>query len=148
MFDDASTTLRKLHRSRNNRFSRRRWRRTKRGGRRGGASPPVILGNGEYRYQVVGNWGELPPGYTYGDSAAVCVDSKDNVYVFTRGSHPVIVFDRNGKFLRSWGEDIGFTNAHGAAVGPDDMLYLTDDFGHAVRKCTDGRQGCADNRNT
>src|SRR5262249_58918384 len=33
------------------------------------------------------------------------------------------------------GEDIGFTNAHGAAVGPDDMLYLTDDFGHAVRKC-------------
>jgi DNA-binding beta-propeller fold protein YncE len=106
----------------------------------GGASPSVILGNGEYRYQVVGNWGELPPGYTYGDSAAVCVDSKDNVYVFTRGSHPVIVFDRNGKFLRSWGEDIGFTNAHGAAVGPDDMLYLTDDFGHAVRKCTtDGK---------
>ena len=106
----------------------------------GGASPAVILGNGEYRYQVVGNWGELPPGYTYGDSAAVCVDSKDNVYVFTRGSHPVIVFDRNGKFLRSWGEDIGFTNAHGAAVGPDDMLYLTDDFGHAVRKCTtDGK---------
>ena len=114
----------------------------------GGTSPSVILGNGEYRYQVVGNWGELPPGYTYGDSAAVCVDSKDNVYVFTRGSHPVIVFDRNGKFLRSWGEDIGFTNAHGAAVGPDDMLYLTDDFGHAVRKCTTGRQGCADNRNT
>ena len=102
----------------------------------GGASPAVILGNGEYRYQVVGNWGELPPGYTYGDSAAVCVDSKDNVYVFTRGSHPVIVFDRNGKFLRSWGEDIGFINAHGAAVGPDDVLYLTDDFGHAVRKCT------------
>src|SRR4029077_14568927 len=64
----------------------------------------------------------------------------DNVYVFTRGAHPVIVYDRNGKFLRSWGEDIGFTNAHGAAVGPDDMLYLTDDFGHAVRKCTtDGR---------
>jgi hypothetical protein len=106
----------------------------------GGTSPSVILGNGEYRYQVVGNWGELPPGYTYGDSAAVCVDSKDNVYVFTRGSHPVIVFDRNGKFLRSRGEDIGFTNAHGAAVGPDDMLYLTDDFGHAVRKCTtDGK---------
>ena len=106
----------------------------------GGASSPVVLGKGNYRYQVVENWGELPSGYTYGDTAAVCVDSKDNVYVFTRGSHPVIVYDRNGKFLRSWGEDIGFTNAHGAAVGPDDMLYLTDDFGHAVRKCTtDGR---------
>ena len=92
----------------------------------GEASSPVILGKGTYRYQVVENWGELPPGYTYGDAAAVCVDSKDNVYVFTRGAHPVIVYDRNGKFLRSWGEDIGFTNAHGAAVGPDDMLYLTE----------------------
>jgi DNA-binding beta-propeller fold protein YncE len=78
----------------------------------------------------------LPSGYSYRDGAAVCVDSKDNVYVFNRGAHPVIVFDRDGKFLRSWGEDIGFVNAHGAATGPDDMLYLTDDFGAAVRKCT------------
>jgi hypothetical protein len=46
------------------------------------------------------------------------------------------VFDRDGKFLRSWGEDIGFVNAHGAATGPDDMLHLTDDFGAAVRKRT------------
>ncbi|HZP93720.1 MAG TPA: peptidyl-alpha-hydroxyglycine alpha-amidating lyase family protein [Burkholderiales bacterium] len=104
------------------------------------AAEPVVLGKGRYRYQVLEGWGELPPGMTYGDSAAVCVDSKDNVYVFTRGAHPVIVFDRNGKFLRSWGQDIGFTNPHGAAIGPDDLLYLTDDHGHTVRKCTpDGK---------
>jgi DNA-binding beta-propeller fold protein YncE len=104
------------------------------------AAEPVILGEGQYRYQVLDGWGELPPGMTYGDAPAVSVDSKDNVYVFTRGAHPVIVFDRDGKFLRSWGEDIGFTNAHGAAIGPDDLLYLTDDFGQTVRKCTpDGK---------
>ena len=102
----------------------------------GAAAEPVILGEGAYRYRVVEGWGALPPGFTYRDGAAVCVDSKDNVYVFNRGAHPVIVFDRDGQFLRSWGEDIGFVNAHGAAVGPDDMLYLTDDFGAAVRKCT------------
>jgi DNA-binding beta-propeller fold protein YncE len=73
---------------------------------------------------------------TYKDAAAVCVDRKDNVYVFTRGTHPVIVFDRSGKFLRSWGQDVGFTNAHGAFMGPDESLYLTDDHGHAVRKFT------------
>jgi hypothetical protein len=49
----------------------------------GEASSSVILGKGKYRYQVVEKWGELPPGYAYGDTAAVCVDSKDNVYVFT-----------------------------------------------------------------
>ena len=37
--------------------------------------------------------------------------------MFNRGAHPVIVFDRDGGFLRSWGEDIGFVNAHGAATG-------------------------------
>jgi DNA-binding beta-propeller fold protein YncE len=100
------------------------------------AAEPVILGAGQYRYRVVEGFGELPSGMTYGDAAAVCVDSKDNVYVFTRGAHPVIVFDHHGKFLRSWGEEIGFVNAHGAAIGPDELLYLTDDFGHAVRKCT------------
>lgn len=101
------------------------------------AAAPMILGQGKYRYRVLETWGELPPGVAFGgDAAAVCVDSKDNVYVFTRGAHPVIVFNRNGKFLRSWGQDIGFTNAHGASIGPDDMLYLTDDKGHAVRKCT------------
>ena len=100
------------------------------------AAEPVIFGEGGYRYRVVEGWGALPPGFTYRDGAAVCVDSKDNVYVFNRGAHPVIVFDRDGQFLRSWGEDIGFVNAHGAAIGPDDMLYLTDDFGAAVRKCT------------
>jgi hypothetical protein len=107
---------------------------------RAAAAEPVILGKGRYRYQVLDGWGELPAGVTYGEAAAVCVDSKDNVYVFTRGAHPVIVFDRNGRFLRSWGQDIGFTNAHGAAVGPDDLLYLTDDHGQTVRKCTpDGK---------
>lgn len=96
----------------------------------------IIVGSGEHRYEVIENWGKLPDGWHYGEVAAVGVDSKDNVYVFNRGAHPVIVFDRDGNFLRSWGEDIGFVNAHGAATGPDDMLYLTDDFGAAVRKCT------------
>jgi DNA-binding beta-propeller fold protein YncE len=100
----------------------------------------IILGETGYHYKVLQSWGELPPGMSFGDAAAVCVDSKDNVYVFTRGAHPVIVYDRSGKFLRSWGEDVGFTNAHGAHMGPDDLLYLTDDLGHSVRKCTpDGK---------
>ena len=29
---------------------------------------------------------QVPPGFTYRDGAAVCVDSKDNVYVFNRGA--------------------------------------------------------------
>jgi hypothetical protein len=64
----------------------------------------VILGNGEHRYRVEEGWGALPGGWSFHEVAAVGVDRNDNVYVFNRGEHPMIVFDRGGKFLRSWGE--------------------------------------------
>ena len=95
----------------------------------------VILGEGEHRYRVVEGWGKLPGGWEFRDVGAVAVDSKDQVYVFNRGKHPMIVFDRDGNFLRAWGEDL-FGRAHGLHIGPDDMLYCTDDGNHTVRKCT------------
>jgi DNA-binding beta-propeller fold protein YncE len=94
----------------------------------------VILGSGSYRYEVVENWARLPEGWEFKDVGAVAVDSKDNVYVFNRGEHPMMVFDRDGRFLRSWGEG-GFPRAHGLHID-NDTLYLTDDGGHFVRKCT------------
>ncbi|HTX55156.1 MAG TPA: peptidyl-alpha-hydroxyglycine alpha-amidating lyase family protein [Candidatus Baltobacteraceae bacterium] len=87
------------------------------------------------RYQVIENWGKLPPGYRYQECSDVAVDSKDNVYVFCRGEHPVIVYDRDGNFLRSWGEGL-FTRAHAITVGPEDKVWVVDDAGHAIHKCT------------
>lgn len=86
-------------------------------------------------YQVVPGWDKLPAGWSYVEAAAVATDSRDRVYVFNRGEHPVIVYDRDGRFLTSWGEGV-FTNAHGATVGPDDSVYLTDNYDHTVRKFT------------
>lgn len=94
----------------------------------------IVLGQGELRYQVV-EWGELPAGWQLNDVAAVAVDRNDRVYVFNRGAHPMVVFDRDGRFLRSWGEGV-FTRAHGLHIGPDEHLYCTDDGDHTVRKCT------------
>jgi hypothetical protein len=64
----------------------------------------VVMGSGEHRYKPVEGWGKLPDGWSFKDVGAVAVDSKDQVYVFNRGEHPMIVFDREGNFLRSWGE--------------------------------------------
>src|SRR6201991_3182149 len=99
----------------------------------------VILGSGEHRYRVVENWAKLPDGWEFRDVAAVAVDSKDRVYVFNRGQHPMMVFDRDGNFLRSWGEGL-FGRAHGIHVDSDDNLYCTDDGDHTVRKIsTEGK---------
>ena len=95
----------------------------------------ALMGSGEYLYEVAEGWGRLPEGWTYREAAAVGVDRKDQVYVFSRGAHPVIVFDSEGNFLRSWGEGV-FKRPHGVTMGPDDAIYLTDDGDHSVRKCT------------
>jgi len=99
----------------------------------------IIVGSGDYKYRIIENWAKLPDGWSFKEVAAVGVDRNDNVYAFSRGEHPMMVFDRDGNFLRSWGEG-QYPRAHGVHMGPDDSIYLTDDGGHFVRKCSlDGK---------
>lgn len=96
----------------------------------------ALAGSGRYTYEMsADDWGDLPDGWSLKEATAVAVDSSDNVYVFNRGEHPVIVFDSDGNFLRSWGEGM-FTLPHGVAVGPDDSVYCVDTGDHTVRKFT------------
>ena len=95
----------------------------------------VKLGSGEFTYQVELNWETLPAGYAWREVASVATDDDDKVYVFNRGDHPVIVFDSDGNFIKSWGEGV-FVRAHGISHGPDNTLYCTDDGDHTVRQCT------------
>src|SRR6266404_4609388 len=93
----------------------------------------------DFGYRPDDHWAKLPPGFGWNEVAGVRVDSHDRVYVFSRGDHPMMVFDRNGVFLNSWGERL-FKRAHGLCIGPDDSVYCTDDLDHTVRKFTpDGR---------
>ncbi len=99
----------------------------------------VTVGEGEWTYEAVENWAKLPPGWSFKEIGGIGCDSKDNVYVFNRGEHPMIVFDCDGNFIKSWGEGV-FPRAHGVHVGPDETLWLTDDADHTVRQCTlDGK---------
>src|SRR3954467_7038637 len=97
------------------------------------------LGQGTYSCRVVENWAKLPPGWSFKEVAAVAVDAKDQVYVFNRGEHPMMVFDRDGNFLRSWGEG-KFPRAHGLHMAPDETLWCTDDGDYTVRRMSlDGK---------
>lgn len=96
----------------------------------------VEIGSGEHTYRAdEGEWGNLPEGWELIDVGGVAVDSRDRVYVFNRGPHPMVVLDRDGQLVDSWGEGL-FTRPHGLAMGPDDTLYCTDDGDHTVRQCT------------
>jgi hypothetical protein len=97
---------------------------------------PTILGSGEHRYRVVENWAKLPAGWNLTDVASVAVDSKDRIYVFNRGAHPMVVLDREGNFITSWGEGL-FNRAHGLHIDTEDNLYCTDDGDHT--RCASAR---------
>jgi DNA-binding beta-propeller fold protein YncE len=99
----------------------------------------TIIGEGAFRFAVRRDWARLPQGWSFVEVAAVAVDAQDRVFIFNRGKHPMMVFDRNGNFLRSWGEEL-FRRPHGLHVGPDGSIYCTDDGDHTVRRCTpDGK---------
>ena len=75
-------------------------------------------------------------GVTFrGDATSIAVDSKDNVYVFNRGTEPIAVFDTDGNFVRGMGHG-EFVRPHGIEIDSDDNLYLVDDDGHIVQKRT------------
>lgn len=86
-------------------------------------------------YQVVKDWAQLPIGWNLGETSGVSVDKNDNVWVFNRGPHPVIQFDKNGKFLRAWSE-VPITASHGIKVAPDGNIWLVDVKGHQIMEFT------------
>ena len=99
----------------------------------------TTVGTGQYTYEMMENWGTLPPGWTFGAVSAIAVDSQDRVYAFQRKDPPIIVFDREGNFLSSWGNG-AIIFAHGIYIGPDDLIYLTDRDDHVAMAYTlDGR---------
>ena len=99
----------------------------------------MIVGEGKLRYEVMAQWEQLPSGWSHGDVAGVATDSQDRVYVFNRSEHPVIVYDTDGKFLSTWGDDKTYPRPHGITI-VDDVVYVADDTDHTVRKCTlDGK---------
>jgi sugar lactone lactonase YvrE len=88
------------------------------------------------RYEVVEGWEQLPAGKAHRDVAGVATDSQDRVYLICRGDDPIMVYNRDGSFIKSWGQGVFTLRTHGITVGPDDMLYCTDDGQHTVRKFT------------
>ncbi|MEE2928167.1 MAG: hypothetical protein VX608_13230 [Chloroflexota bacterium] len=98
----------------------------------------TTVGSGDYTYTLIENWAKLPAGETWGNTSAVATDSQDRVYVFQRKDPPVMIFDRDGNFLNSWGIS-AITDPHGIFI-EDDIIYLTDRADSVALKFTlDGK---------
>lgn len=84
---------------------------------------------------VDAKWPQRPEGTVWGHVPGIAVDAKDNVYVFTRATPPVQVYDKHGKYLRGWGTDT-IKSAHHLKIDRDGHVWLADIVQHTVQKHT------------
>ncbi|MBI3683858.1 MAG: hypothetical protein HY235_26080 [Acidobacteria bacterium] len=90
--------------------------------------PPLHL-------KPAGNWPQLPDGWNFMETPGVAVDSREHAYVLHRGPHPIMEFDPQGRFVRSFGDGL-FERAHAIRFDPEGSLWAVDDGGHTVMKMT------------
>jgi len=82
------------------------------------------VGSGKYTYEVIHDFFRLPNGERFGMVSRVAADAQDRIYVFQRKDPPVVVFDRDGKYLGAWGSG-EVTDPHGLKI-VGDVVYTTD----------------------
>lgn len=92
-----------------------------------------VMGDGAFTCEVTHDWGTLPASIRWGNTHGVAVDAQGFVHVHhtvhatSERGDSVVVFDADGRFVRSWGA--GFRGvAHGFELrreGSDEFLYLT-----------------------
>jgi hypothetical protein len=110
------------------------------------ATKNPVVGSGEFQYEMIPDWGELPAGLKYGNTHGVCEDSQGHIYVHhtvnkTSEKHDtMVIFDSQGKFVKSWGAEFE-GGAHGLHIhkeGREEFLYLCDTKRGIVVKTTLG----------
>src|SRR5579872_1405835 len=66
-------------------------------------------------FKPVEGWAQLPAGMEWGPVIADHFDPKGNLWVFHRKDPPILEFDHNGKFIKSFGAGM-FNTPHGLTV--------------------------------
>ncbi len=96
----------------------------------------MVYGSGDYTYERVEGWGGGAAGRDLGVVSSMACDSQDRVYVIDREPDPaVVVYDREGRFLFDWGQDV-FKVPHSIWISDDDIIYMTDVVLHTVMTFT------------
>lgn len=100
----------------------------------------ITLGAASHRYEWIENWAQLPDGKAFGYTHGVATDQHDNVIIHNQSAEAVCVFDRDGRFVRSWGAEFK-EGAHGMFLSREagqEFLYFADIFRRVVVKTTLG----------
>lgn len=91
-------------------------------------------------YQPVAGWPQVPSEITLAACMGVDVDAAGNIWLYNRGSHPVIQLDPSGRVLQAWAAHKTVPRhplaAHGLRIGSDGGVWLVDREINQISKFT------------
>jgi sugar lactone lactonase YvrE len=107
--------------------------------RRAQDAAPIRFHVGADTYEWVRGWGALPGGKTLGNThGCIVVDDQDRIYLCTDTEDAVVVFDRDGKVLKTFGKELA-GGLHGLALrkeGGKQVLLMAHIGRHQVLEAT------------
>ena len=111
-----------------------------------GNNTPVsddLLGHGAYRYRALTSWGDLDPNTTpVKNCHEMVMDSQKRLIMVTdETKNNILIYDRSGKLLDSWGTE--YPGGHGLTLwdaGGDEFLFICDpNLGTVTKTTLDGQ---------
>ena len=115
-----------------------------------GAAPAKQTSAPEIQFDSIPDFLRLPPGTNFGEVPGVAVDSKGNIYVFSRSgatggpaygptAAQLLEFGPNGDFIREIGRDLyGWAFAHSVRIDKDDNIWAIDKGSDMIIKLQPG----------
>jgi len=94
-------------------------------------SPTQFVAFDEKIYKVVRPFASWSGTLRIGIFSSGAIDSEGNLYVCQRADPPIVVFGRDGRFIRSIGDGRD-ADCHGIWITPDDRVYVVDRDAHQV----------------
>jgi DNA-binding beta-propeller fold protein YncE len=87
----------------------------------------------ELKCVVDNSWPQKPESFEWAQMPGIALDSRDQVYIFTRKSPSVQVYKTDGTFVRAW--DSGDPNgAHFIRIDSEGNIWAANYIEHVVRK--------------
>lgn len=86
-------------------------------------------------YQLEPDFFRRPADLAWSDMPGITIDGQGQIWLFTRTSVPVQVYDAKGNFVRAWGEGL-IGAAHYIRIDHEGMVWLADAKDHVVLRCT------------
>ncbi len=98
------------------------------------AQPSATQQSGTTSHFVVdATWPRKPDHFKWSQMPGITVDTRDQIYIFTRSQPAVQVYQADGTFLRAWNVE-DFSGAHHIRIGPEGNVWTANIKNHVVRK--------------